>query len=234
MDMLLEHGVIARYTECPTCHRQVEINRETLQFTCQRRYQVDRRVRKCRSRQSGKRGTWFALSKLKLEDILYMTVLTCVYMMWLKMSFPRQSFIMRELSCSAHTIVDWSSFCREICINWCTRTSVPLGGIGRIVEIDETKFGKRKYNRGRIIEGQWVFGGFERETKKVFLVPVENRTVATLLAVIRQWILPGTTIVSDYWKSYDTLEHEGFKHHKVNHSLNFVDPQDPLMVTHGV
>lgn len=33
--MLFEHGVIARYTECPMCHRQVEINRETLQFTCQ-------------------------------------------------------------------------------------------------------------------------------------------------------------------------------------------------------
>jgi len=27
-----------------------------------------------------------------------------------------------------------------------------------IVEIDEAKIGKRKYNCGRIIRGQWVFG----------------------------------------------------------------------------
>ena len=27
------------------------------------------------------------------------------------------------------------------------------------VEIDESKFGKTKFNRGRYIEGQWVFGG---------------------------------------------------------------------------
>ena len=33
------------------------------------------------------------------------------------------------------------------------QTPVTIGGIGRIVEIDESKFGKRKYHRGR-----WVVG----------------------------------------------------------------------------
>lgn len=41
-----------------------------------------------------------------------------------------------------------------------------------IVEIDESKFGRRKYNRGRV-EGQWLFGGFLRGTGRVFIVPVE-------------------------------------------------------------
>ncbi|KAB0801580.1 hypothetical protein PPYR_03766, partial [Photinus pyralis] len=50
-----------------------------------------------------------------------------------------------------------------------TRRSVLLGGEGVTVEIDEAKRGKRKYNRGRRIEGQWVFGGIERGSKNCFL-----------------------------------------------------------------
>ncbi|KCZ75088.1 hypothetical protein H311_03940, partial [Anncaliia algerae PRA109] len=37
-----------------------------------------------------------------------------------------------------------------------------IGGDDIIVEIDESKFGKRKFNRGRKVEGVWVFGMVER------------------------------------------------------------------------
>jgi hypothetical protein len=36
------------------------------------------------------------------------------------------------------------------------------------VEIDEAKIGKRKYNRGRYLEEQWVFGGIERVSNIFF------------------------------------------------------------------
>jgi len=100
-----------------------------------------------------------------------------------------------------------------------------LGGLGRVVKIDKAKIGWRKYNRGRLIKGQWIFGGYEQESKKIFIVPIENRTEETLLACIKEWILPGTTIISDCWKSYDCLNNESFQHLKVNHSYNFVDPE---------
>ena len=48
-----------------------------------------------------------------------------------------------------------------------------IGGPGVEVEIDESKFGKRKYNRGRQVEGHWVFGGVERVTGECFMVEVE-------------------------------------------------------------
>ena len=70
----------------------------------------------------------------------------------------------------------------------------------------------------------WVFGGIERESKKCFFVTVEDCSQRTLLQIIKDNIKPGTTIISDYWKAYDCLNKEGFEHLKVNHSLNFVDP----------
>ena len=92
------------------------------------------------------------------------------------------------------------------------------------MEIDESKFGKRKYHRGHHVEGQWVFGGYERGSGQVFMVAVEERGRDTLLPIIKEWIEPGTTIISDYWKAYDCLNDNGYRHLKVNHSLCFEDP----------
>ena len=67
-------------------------------------------------------------------------------------------------------------YCREICVNIIIdKSDDQIGGIGFTVEIDESKFGKRKYNRGRVIEGQWVLGGICRETKQVFMTTVPPR-----------------------------------------------------------
>ena len=119
---------------------------------------------------------------------------------------------------STETVIDWYNYCREVC------HAGPIGGPGTTVEIDESKFGKMKYHRGRKIEGKWVFGGLCRETKACFLVPVERRDKETLLPIIRAQILPGTRVMSDLWRSYDCLKDEGYEHLTVNHSLNFVDP----------
>ena len=37
--------------------------------------------------------------------------------------------------------------------DWFLRNSSPLGGPGKVVEIDEAKFGKRKFNKGAYREG---------------------------------------------------------------------------------
>lgn len=59
----------------------------------------------------------------------------------------------------------------------------------------------------------------------MFIVPVPDRSQDTLINVIKEWILPGTIIMSDCWKAYKGLKNENFQHYTVNHSLNFVDPQ---------
>ncbi|GFW97317.1 DDE_Tnp_IS1595 domain-containing protein [Trichonephila clavipes] len=43
--------------------------------------------------------------------------------------------------------------------------------------------------------------------------------------LIREWILPGTTIIPDCWRAYECLSDEGYRHLTVNHSLTFKDPE---------
>lgn len=137
---------------------------------------------------------------------------------------PRFKYIQRELQLPNQTIIDYFSFIREVFVHWATLNSEAIGGVGTIVEIDEAKIGKRKNNKGRYLQGQWVFGGIERGTRKFFLEAVEDRSSATLVEIIKRKIKPGTTIYSDCWKAYDCLGQENYTHLTVNHSINFVDP----------
>ena len=101
--------------------------------------------------------------------------------------------------------------------------SESIGGEGKIVQIDESKFGKRKYHRGHRVEGPLVFGGIKNDSRKCFLIAVDKRDEQTLLPLIQKWIKPGTTIISDCWKAYCNLEKYGYTHRTVNHSKEFVN-----------
>lgn len=78
---------------------------------------------------------------------------------------------------------------------WLHQTNIQIGDPDKIVEIDEAKIEKRKYNRGRIVEGQRVFGAIERHSKRIFIFPISDRT--TLLPIIKKHILPDIIIHSD-------------------------------------
>jgi len=68
-----------------------------------------------------------------------------------------------------------------------------VGGPGRFVQVDESKFGKAKLTRGEKghpVEGSWVLGGVELSTdpwgkNDFFALCVENRTAKTLLPILR-------------------------------------------------
>lgn len=134
-----------------------------------------------------------------------------------------QMQIKHELGLSSSTAVDWDSFCREICEIFLLENSEMVGGEGIVVQIDESKFGKRKYHRGHRVDGQWVFGGIEEGSRKCFMVAVEQRDEVTLLPIIQKFIKPGSIIVSDCWKAYINLEKHGYTHKTVNHSKEYVN-----------
>lgn len=100
-----------------------------------------------------------------------------------------------------------------------------LGGEGVICEIDESKFGKRKYNKGRLVKGVWVLGIVERsERRKVFLIPVKERTMVTLSSIINKMVIQTSIIYTDKWKGYSRLHHDFALHESVDHSKYFMDP----------
>ena len=162
--------------------------------------------------------SWFEQSNLTLEETMKFTY-------WWSCDNTQEQ-IRKQLQLGSHTAVNWDMFCRETCeVVMMNAENKQIGGYGKRVQIDESKIGKRKYYRGHRVEGQWVFGGIEEESRGCFIVAVEKRDEATLLPLIKQWIAPGTTIVSDCWKAYCNLEKHGYKHETVNHSKEFVNDE---------
>ncbi len=96
-----------------------------------------------------------------------------------------------------------------------------IGGNKVIVEIDESKFGKRKYNRGHRVNGTWIIGGVERTTeRKIFLAAIEKRNRKNINSIIEKNIIQGSIIYTDCWRGYSDLQKK-FVHNTVNHSIGF-------------
>ncbi len=138
----------------------------------------------CQSVISMRDGSFFSGSHLKLNEIVEVSYL-----------WACEDSVSMAVQQTGHSIVDWYNFHRDICAQWFLDHPVQIGGVGKVVEIDESKFGRKQYNRGRYRDGHWVFGGVERGTNNVFMVELPDRTAATLLPIIQQYILPGTTVI---------------------------------------
>lgn len=183
--------------------------------------------RSCRKKISLTKGSFFEGSKLDIK-----TILLLIYYFLYKAPYE---LVANELKIkSSHTIVDWFNFCREVCITILTQDNTKIGGQGHVVEIDESKFGKRKYNRGRRVDGCWVLGGIDRTTRQTFFQIVPDRTKETLLPILLENIYPDSIVVSDCWRSYSSLGEHFDSHRSVNHSLNFVDPADKSVHTNSI
>ena len=99
-----------------------------------------------------------------------------------------------------------------------------IGGNGTIVEIDESKFRKRKYYRKHAVDGVWVLGMVERtEKRRIILLAIDDRAKSTLAEKITSKIEKQSILYTDCWKGYSGIDRMGFTHQKENHGLHFVD-----------
>lgn len=194
IDFLIKQKVIHGSMNCIKCGKEMKFNRQNLIFLCHTTSYIKNRNRKrvkiqCNLKVSAYKNSWFEQSRFPIQNV-------CRFIGYhLMLRPPRQAFMENELSISSKTAVDWASFCRELCVLWIDKNSVQIGGDNIIVEIDEAKVGKRKYNKGRLVTGQWIFGGVERGSKRLFIEPVPDRSSETLLRVIHKWIKPGNSII---------------------------------------
>ena len=226
-------GLFPNEITCPNCGTKLEKlykfkNRNTNTF----RYQCNKRCCRRKGIKNSvtlRANTWFNEARLSMRKSLFMTY-SFVHQLSYKDTI-RETTIDTDLegnflTTSTETVCDYKRYCCDICFNIVSELSCgQIGGHGLTVEIDESKFGKTKYHKGRTIRGQWIFGGICRETREFFLVPVEKRDSATLIPIILEKVKPGSTIISDCWKSYNVLTELDFTHLTVNHKYNFVDPE---------
>jgi transposase-like protein len=178
----------------------------------------------CQQTKSIRLGTFFNESRLAITQVLLLV---------LNFAFEFLNTTMYQISgIAVHTVAAYKRRLRLIILTMFNKNDIRIGGEGRIVEIDESLFIKVKHNRGRDIlrPKVWVFGLYERATadqpKRVLFFKVDSRDAVTLLNIIYNHVLPGTTILSDCWAAYNRIIDldRQYDHRTVNHSLTFVAP----------
>jgi transposase-like protein len=206
-EFLRQHDIFSIPISCEVCGGNVSIYGIKAQCT----------TRSCRKVISCLRNTFFSNSHLNLNETLLLGYL------WLSGAQYSTAIVLTHHS--PNTIVDYYSFFRQLVADSLDTEDWVIGGEGIVVEVDESKFGKRKYNRGKHVEGAWVIGGIERTPeRKFFVTVVENRNHQTIVDVLSKHILPNSIVHSDCWKGYCGISEKlNVDHYTVNHEVGFVD-----------
>jgi hypothetical protein len=135
--------------------------------------------------------TWFERHKLPIKEILLLT-----YFFTQRLTYEQ---VMKEMeranltTVSDETICDLFSYCREVimkCLDVVFEEEGLLGKNNDEVQIDETKIGKRKYHRGRMVDGSWIFGAVETKSNRLRLaiIPENKRTSKNMLDLLSQFV----------------------------------------------
>lgn len=206
---LLSRRVFYESLECPTCGSLMSRVVNRWAFRCM--------ARTCDIQRSLSSHTFFSGTALRPNQILLLARL------WLS-----KISVSSAISLTGHspnTVVKFWGHFRKLVASTLEESDVLIGGPDVIVEVDESKLGKRKYNRGHHVDGVWVVVGVERTAaRRVFVVPVQSRDGGTLQEIVRLHVLPGSIIHTDLWKGYTWLNEDmDYMHRTVNHSQCFKD-----------
>jgi len=96
----------------------------------------------------------------------------------------------------------------------------PIGGEGKVVEVDETLIGGKRPGKGpgRHLQDKTVVLGMVERNGDVLTHIVPNLRKTSLLPAIAANVLPGSAIHTDQNHSYKNLPGMGYGHSAVNHS----------------
>ena len=150
INYLKEKGVFYLIQNFPSCNSSVALHGN--QYRCKRLG--------CRKSVSLFRNTFFANSRVKSNHILELAYY------WLRGCTHTAALTMTGMSSA--TITDYYGHFRQLVVSALDNTDDIIGGDNIIVEIDGSKFGKRKHHRGHRIEDAWVAGGIKRTEQKRF------------------------------------------------------------------
>lgn len=199
IDYLLKNNYINKYEKCEKCNANTILNLNKKLYVC-RNY-------KCRKSISIFYNSLFSKLKIPINDILYI-----LYNFLIKTS---NDGLCASTGISRDTIYTYFNMFRSLIFESIDK-NIKIGGPGIIVEIDETKIGKK---------GLWVIGGVERDNRNnIFMEILTERNENKFNDIILKYVYKGSIIYTDTWGYYDKLEKLGFEHKTVDHNKYFKDP----------
>ncbi|CAF0916032.1 unnamed protein product [Brachionus calyciflorus] len=106
-----------------------------------------------------------------------------------------------------------------------------LGGDGKVVEIDESLFVRVKHGKGKDLKrGRvWVFGMYERGSRKCLFFVVHKCDGVNLLNIIYRHIAPNTIIHSDCWAAYNRIRLLNKNYIHLTRQNKFEDDDDDII-----
>uniref|UniRef100_A0A1B6IY05 ISXO2-like transposase domain-containing protein n=1 Tax=Homalodisca liturata TaxID=320908 RepID=A0A1B6IY05_9HEMI len=216
IDFLVEHQVFKPEINCPECTSLIKLNRESLNYYCFKLENTGDEKRNCSKEISARVNTIFESCNVDIN--VYWQFITLL----LHLRPPRYELFREELGLSNRLINDLCLYSRDVLIRDCLEKSEKLGGNSKCVEV-ESSLDKSKSKHSNT--HNLALSGMEIESKKSFFVVIINPEPANILAVLKKWILPNTTVVTDCSKIYICLDDEQFREYTIESSVNFVKPE---------
>ncbi|KAG9467405.1 hypothetical protein GDO78_015019 [Eleutherodactylus coqui] len=217
-----QRSLLAANLACEKCHQAL---RWLARRQCSDGYSWKCINKNCASSWvSLRKGSFFEKSHISLKKWLHVSYLWCAE------TSEKQAAQLTGIS--ERTIVDVYNYFCEVCSVYFRTSPVLLGGPGHYVHVDESYFSpKIKCHRGRAPDHEiWVFGIVDTSTTPAvgYMEVVPDRSIETLLPIIRRVVRPGSTVHSDSWAAYNNMQpalnfsHEGDNHTDPN--FRFVSP----------
>ena len=211
IEWLISSKIIWLIRKCPICNKDMLLNKNL------------KRYRHCCNNSKKKEIAMFKNTFFSNVKIFPCELMTIIYF-WLQGA--NFTFVKNVTGHSKQVITNIFKDLNDLAALNVNEEKLKIGGPNIIVEIDESKLAKRKYNRAHRVEGVWVVGGIEKTNEKnIFFVEVQNRNAATLQEIIENYVLSGSIICTDCWAGYNFLDNNlNYIYEKVNYSLGFKDP----------
>lgn len=140
------------------------------------------------------------------------------------------------------TVSSWFETCRAVCTDVLADRGKMVATDAQPIQIDAARYaGRRKYNRGRILEGDAPSNSNDEEADilnmrnhgaridglLIFGLRYDNDCLYFVVERrdkdIKRESERGSVIHSDEWRAYSSLTTEGFSHETVNHQQHFVN-----------
>ncbi|CAF0950111.1 unnamed protein product [Brachionus calyciflorus] len=226
---LIEGSKVCEYKSCKSAGHELELDLRKRKKNDEN-HLLTWRCKKCTNYKSVYSNSFFGLFRKPVKIIL--AIIKC----WATQLTISKTIDVIELNLchkvTEKTVGTIFYRLRQVCSLSIDKPNILLGGVGKIIEIDESLYAKVKHWTGKDLQRPqvWVFGLVERNdsderSSQCYMQVVKDREANTLVPIIYDKCKSGSIIYSDCWASYNKIsKFKNFTHKTVNHSLNFIDP----------